>query len=616
MLSDVPFPYRGSNENWSKAAFDEAKVDAEGSNVTRRLAAVLAADVVAYSRLMEVDEAGTLARLKAIRLELIDPAIATCKGRIIKTTGDGMLVEFQSVTEALRCAVDFQERMARRNRDMPAARTLLYRIGINLGDVIVEEGDIFGDGVNLAARLEAMAEPGGICISAAVRDQVGDRLSVGYEDLGEQHVKNIARPIRVYKVLLNEKTTQTPANGAAPAHAASPVSARKPSIAVLPFVNMSGDAEQEFFADGLTEDIITELSRFRDLLVISRNAVFVHKGKPVKAQEIAREFGVDYVVEGSVRKAADRVRVTVQVIDGETETHIWAERYDRKLEDIFAIQDEVTSSICATLFGRVEAARHDRVARRPTENMAAYEWVLAGKILHHRSNREANAEALRMLDRAIALDPKYAHAHAWKACVTGQAWLNGWCTDFEATLQLITTELDTALALDANDADVHRILAALKLNFNEHDKAMYHQERALSLNPNSDLIVVQQGELLTWLGRPNEGIDWIRRAMRLNPYHPQRFWSHLGRAHYTARSYADAIDSLSKLTTADHTHHALMAASSAQLGDQVAAGAHAREVLLRQPDFRVSAYMQTLHYRQQPDTDHVCDGLLKAGLPE
>jgi adenylate cyclase len=589
-------------------------VDTEGSNVTRRLAAVLAADVVAYSRLMEVDEAGTLARLKAIRLELIDPAIATCKGRIIKTIGDGMLVEFQSVTEALRCAVDFQERMARRNRDMPAARTLLYRIGINLGDVIVEDGDIFGDGVNLTARLEAMAEPGGICVSAAVRDQVGERLSVGYEDLGEQYLKNIARPIRVYKVLLNDKAL-APASGAAAAHAGL-VSARKPSIAVLPFVNMSGDPEQEFFADGLTEDIITELSRFRDLLVISRNAVFVHKGKPVKAQEVAREFGVDYVAEGSVRKAADRVRVTVQLIDGETETHIWAERYDRRLEDIFAIQDEVTSSICATLFGRVEAARHARVQRRPTENMAAYEWVLAGKILHHRSNREANAEALRMLDRAISLDPKYAHAHAWKACVTGQAWLNGWCTDFDATVQLITSELETALALDANDADVHRILAALKLNFNEHEKAMYHQERALSLNPNSDLIVVQQGELLTWLGRPNEGVEWIRRAMRLNPYHPQRFWSHLGRAQYTARSYADAIDSFSKLTTLDHTHHALLAASSALLGDQVAAGAHAREVLLRQPDFTVSAYLGTLHYRQQSDTEHVREGLLLAGLSD
>ena len=364
----------------------------EGSNVARRLAAVLAADVVGYSRLMEADEVGTLARLKTVRLELIDPAIANCKGRIIKTTGDGILVEFQSVTEALRCAVDFQERMARRNRDMSASRALLYRIGINLGDVIVEEDDIFGDGVNVAARLEFIAEPGGICISGAVYDQVGDRLPIAYEDLGEQHVKNISRAIRVYKVLLNGQTSER--TKVADGQASPPVSVRKPSIAVLPFVNMSGDPEQEFFADGLTEDIITELSRFRQLLVISRNAVFVHKGKPIKAQQIAREFGVDYVVEGSVRKAADRVRVTVQLIDGETETHIWAERYDRKLEDIFAIQDEVTSAIAATLFGRIEAARHDQVQRKPTENMAAYEYVLTGKVLHHRSNRESNAEAI------------------------------------------------------------------------------------------------------------------------------------------------------------------------------------------------------------------------------
>ena len=586
-------------------------MNAEGPNVRRRLAAILAADVVGYSRLMEVDEAGTLARLKTVRLELIDPAITKCKGRIIKTTGDGLLVEFQSVTEALRCAVEFQERMARRNRDMAASRALLYRIGINLGDVIVEDDDIFGDGVNVAARLESLAEPGGICISAAVRDQVADRLPVEFQDLGDQHVKNISRPIRVFKVVLDGQAGE-PADGAQ----SSPQSGvRKPSIAVLPFVNMSGDPEQEFFADGLTEDIITELSRFRQLLVISRNAVFVHKGKPVKAQQVAREFGVDYVVEGSVRKAADRVRVTVQLIDGQTETHVWAERYDRKLEDIFAIQDEVTASIVATLFGRVEAARHDRVHRKPTGSMAAYECVLTGKVLHHWSNRESNVQAIDMLNRAIELDPNYAHAHAWKACVTGQAWLHGWSEDPDQSLRVIADELQIALSLDDNDADVHRILAAVKLNFNEIDKAVYHQGRALELNPNSDLIVVQQGELLTWLGHPTEGIEWIRRAMRLNPYHPERFWSHLGRAQYTGRCYADAIGSYSRLTKPDHGHHAFLAAASAQLGNRISAEAHGREVLARQANFTVAGFLQTLHYHQPADAEHVREGLLKAGLP-
>ena len=580
----------------------------------RRLAAIVAADVVGYSRLMEVDEAGTLARLKTVQLELIDPAIAKCKGRVIKTMGDGMLVEFQSVTEALRCAVDFQERMARRNRDMPASRALLYRIGVNLGDVIVDGGDIFGDGVNVAARLESIAEPGGICVSAAVRDQVGERLDVAYEDLGEQQVKNINRPIRVYKVLVGRDTAE---DGQAAAHEPTlKESAKKPSIAILPFVNMSGDPEQEFFADGLTEDIITELSRFRQLLVISRNAVFVHKGKPITAKQTAQEFGVDYIVEGSVRKAADRVRVTVQLIDGETETHLWAERYDRKLEDIFAIQDDVTSSIASTLFGRVEAARHGRAQRKTTENMAAYEHVLIGKILHHASRRECNAEALRNLDRAIALDPNYAHAHAWKACVTGQAWLHNWCEDRSASEQTIVNELQTALALDDNDADVHRILAALKLNFNEHDKAAYHQGRALSLNSNSDLIVVQQGELLTWLGRPEEGIEWVRRAMRLNPYHPERFWSHLGRAQYSARAYGDAIESFSKLTAPDYSHHTYLAASAAQILDRIAAGAHAREVIRLEPAFSAKTFLDTLHYRQPADAEHLREGIVKAGLPE
>jgi adenylate cyclase len=391
--------------------------------------------------------------------------------------------------------------------------------------------------------------------------------------------------------------------------------AKKPSIAVLPLVNMSGDPEQEFFADGLTEDIITELSRFHDLLVISRNSSFVHKGKAVKVQEVAREFGVDYVLEGSVRKVGNRIRVTVQLIDAETDRHLWAERYDRELEDIFAIQDEMTRAIVATLPGRVEAATHDRAKRKPTDNMAAYECVLAAKVLHHRSMREDNAEAQRLLDRAIALDPNYAHAHAWKACVLGQSWGYEWCTDRDATLQQVAAELEIALALDDNDSDVHRILAALNLMREDLDKAAYHQERALALNPHYDLVVVQQGELLTWLGRPEEGIEWIKKAMRLNPYHPERFWSHLGRACYCAEKYAVAAEAFSRITRPDHTHHAFLAATFAQMGNGVAAAAHAAETLKREPKFSVAAYLATQHYKREVDRQRHEAGLLKAGLP-
>jgi adenylate cyclase len=574
---------------------------------------VLAADMVGYSRLMEVDESGTLARLKTHRLELIDPSIAKNRGRIIKTTGDGLLVEFQSVADAVLCAAEVQRRMARRNADVSPARWIQFRIGINLGDVIIEDNDIFGDGVNVAARLQVLAEPGGICISGAVRDQVGDRLDeIAFEDLGEQSVKNITRPIHVFRVRLESATIAALESGkeASPA----PVT-RKPSIAVLPLVNMSGDPEQEFFADGLTEDIITELSRFRDLLVISRNSTFVHKGKAVKVQEVARELGVEYVLEGSVRKVGDRVRVTVQLIDAETDRHIWAERYDRELEDIFAIQDEMTRAIVATLPGRVEAATHDRAKRKPTDNMAAYECVLAAKVLHHRSIREDNAEAQRLLDRALALDPNYAHAHAWKACVLGQTWVHEWCADRDATFEQLAAELETALALDDNDSDVHRILAALNLIREDFDKAAYHQERALALNPNYDLVVVQQGELLTWLGRPEEGIDWIKKAMRLNPYHPERFWSHLGRACYCAEKYAEAAEAFSRITRPDHTHHAFLAATFAQMGNAVAAAAHAAEVIKRVPKFSVAVYLATQHYRRDVDRRRHESGLLKAGLP-
>ncbi|MGE0239629.1 MAG: adenylate/guanylate cyclase domain-containing protein, partial [Parvibaculaceae bacterium] len=412
----------------------------------RRLMAILAADMVGYSRLMELDEAGTLARLKTHRLELIDPAIAKTHGRIVKTTGDGMLVEFASATDAVECAVEIQRRMARRNTDVEVARQIRFRIGVNLGDIIVEEDDVLGDGVNIAARLQALAEPGGIAVSQAVRDELAHKLDLSFEDQGEQPMKNISRPLRVFYIALDDTLVSS-----MPLPPSSPGDGGHVSIAVLPFLNMSGDPDQEFFADGLTEDIITALSRFRELLVISRNSTFVYKGKAVNVQDVAKAFGVQYVVEGSVRKIANRVRITVQLIDARTDRHIWAERYDRELADIFAMQDEVTASIVATLSGRVEAAAIERVQRSPTTNMRAYEYLLAAKVLHHRSTAEDNAAAQQLIDKALALDPNYAHAHAWRGCIVGQSWVYGWCADRDQAWNTIVAELGTALTLDDND---------------------------------------------------------------------------------------------------------------------------------------------------------------------
>jgi adenylate cyclase len=572
----------------------------------RRLTTILAADVVGYSRLMGEDEAGTHAALKQRRHEVLAPQVARHGGRIFKLMGDGVLVEFPSVVNAVQCAVDVQKGMAAANASLPENKKILLRIGVNLGDVIVEGGDLYGDGVNLAARLEGLAEAGGICLSDTAHQHVASKLPLGFRDMGEQSVKNFAKPVRVYAV----GPEGAAARSEEPAHLRD-----KPAIVVLPFANMSDDPEQEFFADGLTEDIITELSRFRDLLVISRNTSSRYKGKAVDVKKIARELSVHYLIEGSVRKAGNRVRVTVQLIDAEADRHIWADRYDRELADIFAIQDEVTSAIVATLPRRVEAAMRDRAAAKPTESMAAYECVLAGKLRHHRSTREDNATALGLLERAIELDPNYAHAHAWYACTLGQSWVNGFAEDRDATWKKMNEELVTALALDENDSDVHRILSAMNVNQGDLEKARYHQDRALVLNPNDDLIVVQQGEILTWFGQGEEGADWIKKAMRLNPYHPERFWSHLGRAHFVARRYAEAIEAFKKLSAPDHLQHAFLAACHAQLGHAAEAKSHVQEVLKRQPGFTVSAYLPTLHYTRPEDLAHHRESLLKAGLP-
>jgi adenylate cyclase len=572
----------------------------------RKLTAILSADVAGFSRLMGEDEATTVRTLGTCR-NLVADVIAKHRGRVVDMPGDNVLAEFASAVDAVQAAAAMQAQLTECNAALPEPRRMTFRIGVNLGDVIEEEGRIYGDGVNIAARIEALAEPGGICVSGKVHDEVRRKLDLAFEDLGEQELKNIPGPVRVFRI---------GGRGSRQGAAAATQQRAKPSIFVHPFANMSGEAEQEFFADGLTEDIITELSRFHELFVISRNSSFKYKGKPLEVQKVAKELGVQYVVEGSVRKAGSRVRITVQLIDAETDRHIWAERYDRELADIFAIQDEVTGAIVSILPGRVEAATRDRAARNPTDNMAAYECVLAAKVHHHRSTREDIVKAQRLIERAIELDPNYAHAHAWKACILGQQWIYSWCEDKEATWNGVREELNIALSLDDNDNDMHRVLAALHINQNEFDKAAYHQSRALSLNPNDDLIVVQQGELLTWLGQPEEGIEWIRKAMRLNPYHPARFWYHLARAFFAARRYAEAVDAVQHITAPDHVHHALLAAAHAQMGDQALAAEHAREVLKRMPEFRIDKdYLPMLHYKRERDLAHHREAILKAGLP-
>jgi len=576
--------------------------------VQRRLAAILSADVAGYSRLMGADELATVRTLSEYR-GVITGIVGSRHGRIVDMPGDNILAEFGSAVDAVEAALELQTELGKRNAVLPEQRRMAFRVGVNLGDLVVEGDRIYGDGVNVAARVEALAHAGGICVSAKVHEEVHRKLELAFEDLGEHALKNIAASVRVFRILTG---------GAAPA-AAKPVGARsqaKPSIIVLPFTNMSGAAEQEFFADGLTEDILTDLSRFRDLFVISRNTSFKYKGQAVDVKKVARELGVQYVVEGSVRRAGKRVRVTVQLIDAESDRHVWAERYDRDLEDIFAIQDEITSAIVATLPGRMEAAARDRAERKQPENMAAYECVLEAKVLHHRSKREDNEKARQLIDRAIELDPKYAHAHAWKACITGQAWTYSWCEDVAAAEQTIETELAVALALDENDSDVQRVLAAMHLLRNNHDKALYHQDRALSLNPNDDLIVVQQGEILTWLGQPDEGVPWIQKAMRLNPFHPPRFWNHLGRAYFVARRYAEAAEAFKRIAAPDQFHHAFLAACYAQLGDTAAADVQVREILSRNPGFSWSTTLvPVLHYKRDSDLAHHRDSLIKAGLP-
>ena len=422
--------------------------------VERRLAAILAVDVAGYSRLMGEDEEGTLAALRAVRRELGDPKVAEHRGRIVKTTGDGLLVEFASVVDAVRCAVEMQREMIARNTAIPAERRIEFRMGINVGDIIIEDGDIFGDGVNIAARLEALAEPGGICLSAAAHEQVRDRLDLTFDDLGEQQVKNITRPVRTYAVDLG-----VPFRAALPAAAPLPLP-DKPSIAVLPFQNMSGDPEQEYFADGIVEDIITALSRIRWLFVIARNSTFTYKGQHVDVKRVGREMGVRYVLEGSVRRGGNRVRITAQLIDAGSGAHVWADRYDRDLNDIFAVQDEITASVAAAIEPALAEAEQQRVLRKPPERLDAWEACQRGFWHFHRYAAEENRLALDFFRQAIGLDPNFAPARYGYALALQWDILHFSSRPFLEVQGAAREEAMRAVSLDDKDAMPHAVLGA------------------------------------------------------------------------------------------------------------------------------------------------------------
>jgi adenylate cyclase len=482
---------------------------------TRRLAAILSADVVGYSRLMEADEAGTLAMFRRHRSELVDPTIARFGGRIVNTGGDSLLCEFPSVVDALQCAVEIQSAMPQRNADLPEMHRMQFRIGINLGDVIVEGGDIFGDGVNVAARLEALAAPGSVCVSGNVHEQTVGRLPYAFTDLGEQTVKNIGRPIRAWRVQPDGSRSIGP-------DATSPALPLpdKPSIAVLPFTNMSGDPEQEYFADGMTEDIITELSRFRWLFVISRNSSFAFKGQSPDIRVVGSKLGVRYVVEGSIRRAGNRVRITAQLIDATTNEHIWAERYDRDLEDIFTVQDEVTHAIVTTLEPQLAVAERQRARRKPVSSLGAWECYQRGLWHLYRMNADDSRKALDLLERAIGLDPESSSAHAGLAFALYYHVLFGFSTDRGADLAKALEQAKAAVALDQSDAFAFVAAGRVYLVLGDPPSAIEAADRAIALNPSYALAHFGRAHALWHAGRPAEAIESHNQAMRLSPNDP------------------------------------------------------------------------------------------------
>jgi len=586
----------------------------------RRLTTILAADVVGYSRLMEQDEAGTMALLRARRHDVLMPAVARQGGRVFKVMGDGVLIEFTSVVNAVECAIDLQKAMQAQNADLPAHQHILLRIGINLGDVMVEGSDLYGDGVNLAARLESLAEPGGICVSGDVYRQVRSKLQMQFQDLGEQKVKNIVGPVHAYRVQ---------ADDAGPAPAVSPEIHRsasglpnKPSIAVLPFANMSNDPEQEYFADGMVEDIITALSRFNQLFVIARNSSFTYKGRAVDVRQVAKELGVRFVLEGSVRKAGNRVRITGQLIDAATGAHLWADRFDGGLEDVFELQDKITGSVVGAIEPTLRKVEIERARRKPVENLDAYDLYLRALPHVYAFRPDENLAGLELLRKAIDLDPTNAPALAYAAWCLEQRLVRGWPPIGQDDAETAVALARRAIA--AGSGDAMALVAAgfvLVMVARDYDTGLDAVRRALELNPGSGFVALLSSAALGFGGNPEDALSHAQRAMALSPMDPGffMFLSIAGMAHLFSGRPVQALD-LAKRSAAlypdwDTTYWVLIPAY-AQLDRLAEARAALAKLVSLSPGLTVSGARQRLPIRNRASLDMILDGLRKAGLPD
>jgi TolB-like protein/class 3 adenylate cyclase len=577
----------------------------------RRLAAVLAADVVGYSRLMQRDEVGTLAALKTRRSEILQPLVSRYRGRIVKLMGDGALVEFAGAVDAVECALQLQKDMGAANVGLPEDGRIVLRIGINVGDVIVEGQDLYGDGVNVAARLEALAGPGAVVVSQTVYNHVRGKGHFTFEDVGEQSLKNMAEPVRVYRVSSGGNVAMAPGGG--PASEGNQI-----SVAVLPFANMSGDAEQEYFSDGISEDIITDLAKLSELHVIARNSSFVFKGKAVSIPEVAKTLRVRYVLEGSVRKAGNRIRVTAQLIDSTTGGHVWAERFDRDLTDVFAVQDELTREIVSALKVKLTAEEKSRLINRRTVDLEAYNLFLRGRMKAWAPTRSSNIEARNLLERALAIDPDFAAAQAYLAFTHVNDYVNAWVDNPERSLQTGLEIAARATAIDGQDPQARFVLAAAFLWHREHDKALAEARRCLALAPNSAEGHLAAARIQIYSGNAAGAITMIDAYMRLDPLYPVIALHFLAEAHVALGHFEEAVVALKHRLERDpdsESSYALLASCYGHLGKIAEGRAAWAEVMRIAPDFSMERRRRVLPFKDPSVFERQVEGLRKVGLP-